>query len=289
MIRLILFLMVSVIMAGGTSMAENLSTCPVDTVPIQIVGGAGRGEVSSLSEAKITDFPPGFTAFVTTVTKHVAAKLAQEKLCLDSAESKENSLLQFVSWPIDAGPLALVPELEARSSCGCRISSPWIDLIIEREPVPSVRAIARYNERQLLVDQALLTGMLNVSTGVAMPLERSELDRYADLEYAPTEIYHQPSVKPIEERVPPDILWLLRRAWQGACGRFSGPAGASIRKAMEMAAESYTEIVIVLIDRCLTSDGTHIQYNSILDLADLISLEQYKIVTPIIEMPENGQ
>ena len=43
MIRLALFLVISVMAAGGTSMAENTSTCSVDTVPIQIVNKWGAG------------------------------------------------------------------------------------------------------------------------------------------------------------------------------------------------------------------------------------------------------
>jgi len=31
----------------------------------------------------------------------------------------------------------------------------------------------------------------------------------------------------------------------------------------------------------LASDGADIQYNSVLDVADLVPLEQYKIITPL--------
>ncbi len=265
-------------------MAEGLSNYPVDTLPIQIVGTGGRGDVTTLSKAKIADSPPGFIAFVTRITEHIAFRLAQENLYL---ANKDNSLLQFMSWPINSGIPDSVSKLETRSSPAgsCRISSPWIDILIERKPAPSVRAIARYNERQLLIDQAILAGVSDVSTDVAMPLGRNEFNRYADLEYELTEIRRQPALKPIEERVPPDLLWLFRRAWQDSPGRFSGPAGASMRKAMEIGADGYTQIVIALIDRCFASEGADIHYGSILDVSELVSLEQYKIVTPLIVKP----
>ncbi|MDR1351570.1 MAG: hypothetical protein LBJ59_12495 [Zoogloeaceae bacterium] len=48
--------------------------------------------------------------------------------------------------------------------------------------------------------------------------------------------------------------------------------------------EGYTRLVLALIDRCFASDeatGAHLHYNNILDAADLIPLEQYKIDMPV--------
>ena len=281
MIRLFLFFMVSMMMTG-VSMAEEPSPCPADTIPITIMN-AVKPQVGPLSTVNKVGFTE-FRDFVKAVTEHVAAKLAQENLCLGSIESQERSLLQFVSW--DVSPYALgehyrASRLEVQPVSGCRISSPWIDLVIEREPVPWVRGIVRWNERQLLADQAVLEGASNVPPGLARPLERSEFEQYADLEYAVSEIHHQPSLKPIEERVPPDLLWLFRRAWQDPKGFFSSSAEAAMRKAMKTGAEAYTKVVIALIDNCFASGGADIHYSSILDVADLVPLEPYKIDTPI--------
>ena len=221
-------------------------------------------------------------------TEHLAAKLAQEKVCLNNAKSKKRSLLQFVPWDINTGhrPLPSVPPLGARSSGVCRLTSPWMDLVIERKPVPLVRGVFRYNERQLLADQAVLAGARDVPPGVAIPVTYDEFNRYADLEYAPTEIHHQPAEKPIEERVPPDLLWLFQHASQDPTYDLSGLAGSSMRLAMRAGAESYTQIVIATIDRCFEYEGQDVHYDSILDIEDPVLLEQYKIVTPITSMPE---
>ena len=271
-------------------MAENISPCSVDTVPIQIILGTKQRPVTTLPDAQIIDFPPGFAIFVKTVTEHIAAKLAQDNLCLGSAESQEHSLLQFVQLGLDVmTPIASIPSLEAESHDVCRISSPWIDIVIERKPVPWIRAIVRYNERQLLADQAVLEGARNVPSGIALPLTVSEFDRYADLEYARTEIHYfrlrRLVTKPIEKRVPPDLLWLFRRAWQNPDSRFSSPALASMRQAMKIGADGYTKITTALIDRCFDPDGADIHYDNILDIDDLVLLEQYKIVTPIVALP----
>ena len=197
-------------------------------------------------------------------------------------------MIQFVAWAYHSGsqPLPSVPPFGARSSGVCRITSPWADIVIEREPVPLVRGIFRYNERQLLADQAVLAGVRDVPLGIAMPLTHDEFDRYADLEYASSEIRHQPAKKPIEERVPPDLLWLFRRAGHDPVYPFSDLAGGSMRRAMEIGSEGYTKVVIRLIDRCFESeDGETIHYNNILDIDDPALLEQYKIVTSIVQMP----
>ena len=281
MLRFSLFM--ASVMAASTSTAGGVSQCPVDTVPIQIVDETRNGPETTLSAARISSSAPHFRAFVTAVTEHVAARLAKDKLCIDSADSKKRTLLQFVNWRLSVreDEPALVPSLDARPSGGCRISSPWIDLAFERKPVPWVRGVVRWNQRQLLADQAVLAGVLNVPTGLAMPLKHSEFMHFAEGEYADSEIDHEPAAKSIEERVPPDLLWLFRRAWQSTRGPFSGGAAGAMDRAMEKGAERYTKLVIALIDRCFASDGADIQYSSILDVADLISLEQYKINTPI--------
>lgn len=276
-------LLMAGVMAASTSTAGSVSQCPVDTVPIKITGVTWSDPETTLSAADLPS-DPHFRAFVTTVTKHVAARLAKDKLCINSAESKKRSLLQFVSWPLATSgnePLAPVPSLDARPSGGCRISSPWIDLAFERRPVPWIRSVVRWNQRQLLADQAVLAGVRNVPAGVAMPLKQREFNHFAEVEYANTELLRKPAVKPIEARVPPDLLWLFRRSWQSTFAPFSGGADAAMNNAMEKRAEGYTQLVIALVDRCFASDGAEIHYNSILDASDLISLEQYKISTPI--------
>ena len=121
--------------------------------------------------------------------------------------------------------------------------------------------------------------------GVAMPLTREELKRYADSEYASSEIRRQPAKKPLEKRVPPDLLWLFRRAGHDPVYPFSDLADGSMGMAMTIGSEGYTKIVIRLIDRCFESNGEDINYNSILDVDDPDLHKQYKILTSIVQMP----
>lgn len=282
------FFMFLVVMTAGTGLvgcdsqsAKPVTPCDLGEVPFQFIRLEAK-PVITVSEAKTaTSSLPGFPTFVNDVTEHLASKLAQEKLCLDSAESKERSLLQFVTLPLDSIPDYSAPPLEVRESKVCRITSPWADVIIERKPVPSVRGIFRYNERQLLADQAVLFGAKNMPKGMAEPMSRRQFDNYA-YEYMSSEIYHKPAAKPIEERVPADLLWVFHRANHGVPGAFPGAAGGSAREAMRMHRSKYVQLVTALIDQCFESEGADLKYDSILDVADLISLEEYKIEESIM-------
>jgi hypothetical protein len=231
---------------------------------------------------------------VAAVTERVNAQLAKNKLCVKSAESTDNmesaefnyrSLLQFVQWPLFMPYKYIVPALPSTGWHGppfCRIYSPWIDLVVERKPVPRIFGIVRWNERQLLADQAVLDGAKNVPPGVVMPLSSSELGHF-------TSEYRKSAAKPVEERVPPDILWLFLRTWPYGIkvSGFPGEESASMYRAVEKGAEGYTKLVLALVDRCFapSASGKSLHYTNILDAADLIPLEQYKIDMPIRHRP----
>lgn len=58
--------------------------------------------------------------------------------------------------------------------------------------------------------------------------------------------------------------------------------------AMTEGAEGYTKIVTALIDRCFDSDEVDTKFNSVLDVADLVPLEQYKSKMPIQNRLKTG-
>jgi hypothetical protein len=285
-----LFLLIVGVMAASMSVAGDVSSCTTDTVPIQIMDRGNSGPVTTLSAADLSDTSPHFRAFVTDVTKHINSRLVKDKLCInsaesidsmDSAESKKLSLLQFVRWHFSVLNGYTVPALPVSGSLhgGCRISSPWIDLTFERTPVSSIRGIIYWNERQLFADQAVLAGVKNVPLSVAMPLKLSEYRHFKD-EYVDTELSYPPKpvVKPIEERVPADFLWLFRHSGHN---ERAGPFRPDIEKAIEKSAEGYTKLVIALVDRCFAANEVRLHYSNILDVGDPILLEQYRIDTPV--------
>jgi hypothetical protein len=139
----------------------------------------------------------------------------------------------------------------------CRLSSPWIDLVVERKPVPRIFGIVRWNGRQLFADQAVLAGAKNVPSGMAMPLSPSELGHF-------TNAYRKPAAKPVEERgVPPDILWLFLRTWPSGIivSGFPGEERVLQRMAVEKGVAGYTKLVLALVDRCFAS-GKSLHYSN---------------------------
>jgi hypothetical protein len=291
-----LFLFIASVMAIGASAAEDVSPCPVDTVPVQILSGNNI----DYSVAEISDNPPHFRAFAIAVTEHIAARLTKDKLCVNgikdmedvedmegmenenmhSAERAQRSLLQFVEWPLIMSGDYTVPVLPPPTGDtppSCRIYSPWIDLVIDRGAVTQIRGIVRWNERQLLADQAVLAGAKNVP-GMTMPLDSGDLSYFID------EIQRPPAAKPVEARVPPDLLWLLRSEVGRGRKRRSGDsfrtAGYFMYRATKNDAEGYTKVVLALIDRCFDSSASSRvddYYSSILDIDDSILLELYRI------------
>lgn len=279
-----LFLFLAGTMAIAPSTAWGVSQCPAESVPIQIVNQSGESPPSILSAVKTPDSSLGrihtFRSIITAVTEHVATRLEKEKLCIDSTDSKNRSLLQFVNWPLGVRDTEYPPHpvlsLDARPSNGCRVSSPWVDLVYERTPVPSIRGIVRWNARQLLVDQALLAGASNVPTGLAMPYKSKEVGAFAK-DYEDSEHLGKDTSLPIEERIPPDLLWLFRRSIAWGVESFYMDTRGAIHVVAAKNAENYTRLVIAMIDRCFDSGERDIRYNSILDATDLIAPEQYKI------------
>lgn len=287
MFRSLFVFMIIMMAIGGTSLAENVSTCSVDTVPIQILNRWGDKPVTTLSAIGFPSDIPDFNTFIAAVTEHLAAKLAQEKLCLNSAESKARSLIQFSHLYLGTSEndhrLSAVRPLDAQFVGVCRISSPWIDIAIEREPVPSVRAIVRFNERQFLADQAVLSGMRNVPPGIAIPLTNKEERNQYIHEYMHRYAWQYKHAPPlgqqlIEELVPPDFLWLLDHIVVDNLPVLSNMGMLGV---ISEGAEGYTKIVVALIDRCFDSDEVDIKFSSVLDVADLVPLEQYKSKRPM--------
>jgi hypothetical protein len=270
------FLFVIGVMVTSASAAEDISPCPFSTVPIQIMI-PGHSSGIKLSATEIPDVLPHFRTLVEAVTGRINSWQARNNFCIDGAKdigSGQRSLLQFVYWRL---PMSREYRIPAMPSTGygdtlCRISSPWIDLAVERKPVPQIVGIIRWNERQLLADQAVLAGAKNVPPGMAMPLNADELSHFEN------EVRRKTAVKPVEARVPPDILWLLRSLvgtedWTD----INHPTRSSMYGVTKKGAEGYTKLVLALIDRCFASDGTNVNYISIVDVADPVLLEQYKI------------
>jgi hypothetical protein len=127
----------------------------------------------------------------------------------------------------------------------------------------------------------VLAGAKNVPPDVATPLTNRGVGHFiAEYHEKNTEYFREPTAKSLEEIVPLDLLWLFRHSGRGEISRFAKSTHYSMNAVTKKSAEGYTKLVSALIDHCFTSgDGTELHYTNILDAADLIPLEQYRIDT----------
>ena len=182
--------------------------------------------------------------------------------------------MQFVEWKeaTKTKPIAEIPSLDiAGVSASCRVFSPWIDIVFDRKPTPHLQATIRWNERQFLTDQAILSGEKNIPKGIPKPMMSRQRSNFLNI-YSDSEQYGKPTKKFIEEKIPPDFLWMLRHS-----GSWEWRTQNSTYMVVEKRAKSYTKIVTALIDQCFASKGKELRYGTILEMANLISLEPYRI------------
>ena len=278
-INLSFFVLLVGLLLINSSAAGEISGCPKNDIPIQIINQTTSGPVTFISEADISDpspsISPHFRYFVTSITERIKTNLGKDNICVDT----NRSLISFVKWPLTVRPNdeLLSPSLpqNKRVASGCRITSPWIELVIERGQFPLVQGIVRWNQRQLLADQANLDAGRDVIVGLASPLGSKELAIFAeDFERSMT---LEEQKNGIEDRIPPDIFWLFKHTAKSGFESYYMNVRGSVVSAQIINADDYTKLVLALIDRCMNSGEEVIEYKSIVDAHELIDVEQYKI------------
>ena len=81
----------------------------------------------------------------------------------------------------------------------------------------------------------------------------------------------------ISKRLPPDIFWLFSNALQSTRGPFSGMVDYALRSTLSQGASGYTDLTKALVDQFFASETTESRYESVLDLKDLFTLDQYRV------------
>lgn len=276
------FLVAAALLLPGLTGATSASACSFDGSQIQIVDDSGTGASVPLSVDRIAD--PAYRTFVARVIEHLSARLGAAGLCPGDDGDADAVLVRFVRWPLVTSgdnPLPPLPTLDAGSGDGCRVVSPWAELAIDQQPVPRIRGLFVWNERQFLADQAALEDPRHAPDMRPAPLTQSSFERYAD-DYARSEILRPPASpaaanQGIEDRLPPDVLWLFRHSWQSTRGPFADAARGALRVAMNHAANTYTALVVALIDQCLASGKNALHFGTINDAEGIISLGEYRV------------
>jgi hypothetical protein len=242
---------------------------------------------------------PQFKNYVNTISQYVFAKIDKMGHC--QGNLPEDRLPQvelvFVYRPLISQGIAPFNFEQTKSPQTQYLDSPWVKLTIDKLPKPMVRAAFIWNDRQFLLDQALLSGARADPSKPLLPIDRDTYkkfveDYYESVEMAPLreafaensnsaenmtrrlEESQAAALSQISQRLPADIIWLSRHI------RFGGdpPVGHNrMDETINQEITAYINLSKVLIDIRFSSIQTNQNYQSIFDLKDVLNINKYRI------------
>lgn len=257
----------------------NPKSYTVKIIDQSVTGLSEVPSVESLSD-------PHFRSFITSVRDHVLSKFVGKQPCQENSDGEPMIKLRFVRLPLVMSvnqPITPTLSLDTSSSDGThQLYSPWAKLAIRRTKSPLVRAVFIWNERQFLLDQALMSGARDSPTQPLVPIDDHIFGQFVQDYTDSVLLASSPEARSaaqasIAKRLPPEVLWLLRHAWQSTLAPFSTEVDHALRSTVQRAAIEYTNLTKALIDQCFTSAKTEIHYESVIDLKDIFSLDKYRI------------
>jgi hypothetical protein len=282
-------LMVMLPVQGGYSVP--VQNCPNVKPKIEIIDESGwQFPGKSIETLESTSFKE----YVTTITQHISAKICE----IASSKDKENSPpeveLFFVYRPLRKSPQSPTTSfsLQFPKVPDSRfLDSPWVKISINRSPKLVVRAIFLLNDRQFLLDQALLSGEIISSQDSMLPLNPRTLNKYFT-DYADTIIRKQSqeaevtALTELARRLPPEIFWLMRKSDPGRTTRHGYPMMPGRRRLWfsenfyyslpgiySLIISNNTMPTKTLIDQFFASSQTELNYQSVLDLKGVFNIE----------------
>jgi hypothetical protein len=284
--KTIAIIFIALLLINVLAMKSTYSKQPCQKVQtsIQIIDESDGRRLSGTSVATLEDSP--FKNYVTTISKHVSAKIDKIAQCHGDLKSSPEVKLFFVYRPLVAStsaPIGTPFNLErTQFNDTTHLDSPWVKLTFSRSPMLVVRAVFVWNERQFLLDQALMSGIRAPPTNSLVPIDDRLFGQFVQdytdsVLLAPSPEARSAAQASISKRLPPEILWLFRHAWQSTRGPFFEAVDSALISAVERAASGYTDLTKTLVDQFFTSEKTEIRYESVLDLKDLFTLDQYRV------------
>jgi hypothetical protein len=245
---------------------------------IKIIDESGGKRLSGTTLETLENSP--FKSYVTNVSKHVLTKIEETSQCSGSANSHPTVELLFVYRPLVTPATAPFDFNHSKSNGTRYLDSPWVKLTKSSSPNLSVRGAFVWNERQFLFDQALMAGSRASPTNLP-PIDESVFGQYVqdytDSVLGVPQKDRSVAQANISKRVPVEILWLFRHAWQSTRGPFSGSVYSAHKATIKLAAIGYTDLSKTIIDKFLVSEKPEVRYKSVLDLKDVFSLDSYRV------------
>ena len=217
----IIFLISLLIIIFTMKSTYSKQSCQNIQTSIQIIDESGGRRLSGTSVATLEDSP--FKNYVTTISKHVSAKIDKIVQCYEDLKSFPEVKLFFVYRPLVAStsaPIGVPFNLERTQSNGIKhLESPGVKLTFSRSPMLVLRVVFVWNERQFLLDQALMSGIRAPPNNPLVPIDDRIFGQFVQdytdsVLLAPSPEARLAAQASIFKRLPPEILWLFRHAWQ---------------------------------------------------------------------------
>lgn len=233
-----------------------------------------------------TVYDQKFKNFVVSISNYISDNI--EKLINFYNCSNDNPKIElcFVYRPLilqkAGGECSSLITDDLKSNIISHLKSPWVTITRNRSPMLTLHAVFMWNERQVLIDQALLAGSDIAQIKSNASIEAAVFEKYVE-EYAnsillaPTpEAQAEANVR-IVERIPADILWLFRQGWQSTHAPFSMESRHTLHLVLERAVNQYIDLSKALFDRCFISKNTNEQFHNIFSLHSIIDINKHKI------------
>jgi hypothetical protein len=223
-----------------------------------------------------------FYTYQLAISKYVLLKVDEIEKCTGKTDRDPQIELAFVYRPLDNGRTFSPFTFELPKFKNTRyLDSPWVKLTITKTPKLKVRAVFLWNQRQFMLDQAVLSGARVSSTAPLLPLDRSTymkfLGNYSgkwEATLSESEEVKAAVFADLAKRLPEDLMWLFSHS-----RNFDGNLLAewAMDKAIEQQVEQYIDLTKKLLNRRFKSTQAEQRYSSILDLKNMFDLDRYRI------------
>ncbi|TYK65783.1 hypothetical protein [Colwellia echini] len=233
---------------------------------------------TSIEDAGLRHRPYPYKAFVVSIIQAVEDNLKKEEACHNGDGKPVNITLEFieenlVAWMNSTELISLKTD-----DMSSQLSSPWLKIVIKREPEFNLHAVITWSARQMITDQVFLSGEVIPETFNPVPLTTEAVNKYRSV-YVNAVLSSSDYIEDpkILNELPVDLLWLYRHSYQST----RGPFYDNISRLFNTASSRYIELNRALVNQCFdVPNGDFKRYNTVLDLKNIVDtkfFDNYKI------------
>jgi hypothetical protein len=219
-----------------------------------------------------------FQNYVNTISKYIFDKIDKIGQCQSNPAANPQVKLVFVYRPaISRGITPFDDYFDRQKSPDTkRLDSPWAKLTVRKSPKLTMRGVFVWNERQFLLDQAMIFGEKVSDIKPLLPIDPEIFDRWErnyDTNLAESKINRT-------KELPVDIWWLFR--WRRTRTILSGETKTDtgtqfLNNIINEEKIGHADFTKEIINRLFALENTEIRYNSVLELKDIFKIEKNKM------------